>query len=240
MPLPPPAPTPPSSAASPCRPLSIAVPTLCQIAATIGGRPAEFGGMLGASDDDVVRHYVFDTGARRDEAAYSPDTRTLSRLYREQWRPRGIRIVGFVHSHPPACRQPSWADAEYAARLLQWQPGLDRLSMPIVIAEPDSGRFEFLPFVAVRKGATARVLAVDLHCVGADQAPSAAPDMATFADGKPTIGAKGRRRHRLATSVAVAGAALAAWALWPSETPTGALDRTPAGLDRQAGIDNLP
>ncbi|UYN93750.1 MAG: hypothetical protein KIT25_17055 [Enhydrobacter sp.] len=37
--------------------------------------------------------------------------------------------------------------------------------MPIVMAELDGGRFEFLPYVALRSGRLARVAAVPLHCV---------------------------------------------------------------------------
>ncbi|UYN93730.1 MAG: Mov34/MPN/PAD-1 family protein [Enhydrobacter sp.] len=185
------------------RPLEIETDALCQIAATVGGRRAEFGGMLGAGDDGVVRHFAFDRGARRDGKTYAPDTRALSRLYREDWKPRGIRIVGFVHSHPPGTRQPSWADAEYAARLLDWQPDLDRLLMPIVMAEPDTGRFEFLPYVALRNGATARIAPVGLRCTEACAAP---------AEAVATSGTPVRPRWRWRTAAALAAVAFVATA----------------------------
>jgi hypothetical protein len=221
-----------AAALPPLRPLAIALPTLCQIAATVGGRPAEYGGMLGAGGDDVVRHFAFDRGAARDGAAYSPDTVSLSRLFREHWKPRGIRIVGFVHSHPPGVRRPSGADEEYAARLLDWQPGLDRLLMPIVMAEPDGGVFEFLPYVAMRAGPRARVAAVALDCVGLKQVlPMPEP-----------VRSRRRLRWWILAAAALAAAGVVATVPWtdPAAPRAGLPSPLPEALAPTGDADTIP
>ena len=120
---------------------------------TIGVRTAESGGMLGGSrSDGVIRHYHFDGTARRTGVAYSPDCQTLNALLQEEWNPAGINLLGFVHSHPPSIRRPSYGDERYAARILTANPELACLALPIVMTEPDTGRFTISAHVAVRNG----------------------------------------------------------------------------------------
>ncbi|TAJ42773.1 MAG: hypothetical protein EPO55_00665 [Reyranella sp.] len=197
----------------PVQPMRIAVSTLCQIAATIGSRPAEYGGMLGSGPDGVVRHFVFDRGAERGRLAYTPDARLLNRIYREEWKPRGIRLAGFVHSHPPGVPNPSCADAGAAALILEAFPDLDRLLLPIVLTEPDTGSFEFRPHVALRDGHPVRLAAVDLACVADNDAddvvlPSSA--WPATAPGKGFTPLRIRRVVLLRGLAAIAGIVLAA------------------------------
>lgn len=121
------------------------------IRASVGAEPAEQGGILGGSRrDSVVRHFYFDTTASRSRVTYSPDHVTVNRLFAENWNPSGIQFLGVVHSHPPGVRHPSGGDLIYARAILDHLAELDELLLPIVVSEPDSGKFELIPFRAVR------------------------------------------------------------------------------------------
>jgi len=133
-----------------------------QIRRTIGRQPAETGGLLGGRGG-VVTHFHFDDTARRTRATYSPDHETLNRLLQDDWNLRGIRLVGFVHSHPPGINQPSGGDLTYAQEILRRNPHLDRLLLPIILSESDAGRFELFPFAAIRDENMVRVTPLKLE-----------------------------------------------------------------------------
>ena len=120
---------------------------------TIGHLPAETGGALGGRyEDEVITEFQFDAEARRTGATYSPNTTFLNRLFQEDWNPRGIRLLSFVHSHPPGCKYVSVGDRRYAARILDAIPELKRLYLPIVMSEGNGVTFEIRPFVALPDG----------------------------------------------------------------------------------------
>lgn len=120
---------------------------------TVGRLPAETGGALGGRyEDEVITAFRFDAEARRTGATYSPNTAFLNRLFKEDWNPRGIRLLSFVHSHPAGCRYVSHGDRVYAARILAAIPELKRLYLPIVMSTGDGMPFEIVPFVALRDG----------------------------------------------------------------------------------------
>jgi proteasome lid subunit RPN8/RPN11 len=124
---------------------------MLQIECCIGDVTAEHGGVLGGSrDDGIVQAFHFDGSARRSSATYSPDTASLKRLFAEDWNPRGINVLGFVHSHPPGVARPSGGDLIYAERILSANPSLARLLLPIVVTTADTGAFELLPYAAIR------------------------------------------------------------------------------------------
>jgi hypothetical protein len=103
-----------------------------EIRKTIGGKPAEQGGVLGGSrKDGVVRHFYFDETAARTGTTYSPDNITINKLLRDEWNPTEINLLGFVHSHR-GLRQPSRGDLDYARKILAAIPELKRLYLPIV------------------------------------------------------------------------------------------------------------
>ena len=119
-----------------------------QIMGTVGTKVPENGMALGGDPhDEVIRHVVFDDGAARSGSTYSPDHVRLNRLLAEWWRPSGIRLLGFVHSHPGRFVRPSSGDLTYAQAILEANPHLDRLLMPIVTVEPNPALH---PFVVVR------------------------------------------------------------------------------------------
>jgi proteasome lid subunit RPN8/RPN11 len=150
------------------------------IRAQIGGRPAEHGGVLGGSrEDGVIRHFYFDGTAQRSGGTYSPDHVTVNRLFDETWNPEGINLLGFVHSHPAGCRQPSSGDLVYARNILHAIPSLDQLFLPIIMTVPDTGQFELLPFRAVRDGEGVRAEVMSLRIADDEhqpQLPTTLPD----------------------------------------------------------------
>jgi len=133
-----------------------------QILAAVGGKPPENGMLLGGDPaDGVVRHVVYDDGAARSGSTYSPDHVRLNTLLTDWWRPSGIRLLGFVHSHPGGFGRPSGGDLHYAEVILQANPHLDRLLMPIVTVDPVPALH---PFVVVRtsRGVVAKPVTLDV------------------------------------------------------------------------------
>ncbi len=134
------------------------------IQASVGRYPAETGGILGGSrSDGVVRYYHFDTAARRSGASYSPDTESLNALLRDQWNPRGINMLGFVHSHPVYVPGLSTGDLRYARRILLWNQEIERLLLPIVVSEPDGGQFQIYAYSVVRHQHRRNRVHIEVH-----------------------------------------------------------------------------
>jgi ThiF family protein len=137
---------------------------------TIGARPAETGGMLGGDiKDGVARHFHYDAAGRTSSAIYTPDIASLNALLSNEWNPAGVRLLGFCHAHPPGCRRPSGGDIVYAKRILDHNPDLERLLLPIVMSAAD-GAFELLPYSAVRTGNRVAIEAMALTIVDGDEA----------------------------------------------------------------------
>ena len=157
--------------------LRISQPVLDDIRGSLGRLPAERGGVLGGSRaDGIVSHFYFDAQADRTGGTYSPDYQTVNMLFKEEWNPAGINLLGFVHSHPPGIRHPSCGDLVYACQILQAIPELPALLLPIVMSEPDAGRFEFIPYAAVRDGDDVRLQAMQIAVIPGKEGESAATD----------------------------------------------------------------
>lgn len=140
------------------------------IADTIGSRPAESGGPLGGvRGSGLVSHYQPDPTAHTTGVLYEPDIEHVNGLFRNTWNPAGINLLGFVHSHPAGNRRPSTGDLRYATRILAGIPELDRLLLPIVQTEPDTGRFAVHAYAARRDGS--RVVIDDLDLVVRNKEP---------------------------------------------------------------------
>lgn len=148
-------------------PLRVTPEVMNQIHRMIGLRSPELGGALGGDRrTGFVTHFHFDSTARATGATYSPDHKTLNRLFSDEWNPAGINLLGFVHSHPFGFRRPSQGDLEYARRILDAIPEMDRCLLPIVVSQ--SGHFEFLPFAAVRRDSDVEIDPIELELVDAD------------------------------------------------------------------------
>lgn len=137
-----------------------------QIVSTVGSMRAEQGGALGwREDEQIVRFFRFDETARRTGATYSPDDKNLNAMFKEDWNPRGIRLAGFIHSHPPGFARPSSGDLAYSERILAAIPDLPYLVLPIVQTVPDTGLFRLVPFVVTRDGDRVQERRVDLALI---------------------------------------------------------------------------
>lgn len=134
----------------PTRTLWFARSVLAEIALTIGVWRAERGGMLGGDlETGVIRHYHYDAEAHRTRGSYTPDHEELTRVLRDAWNPVDIRLLGFVHSHPPGLTEPSYGDVDYAQEILDHITDLPFLVMPIVRTARD-GQFRVFPYVIHR------------------------------------------------------------------------------------------
>lgn len=129
--------------------LNLSWKVLTAIIETIGARPAETGGVLGARPGETVEHYRFDKGGGEATVTYTPDHIGLNRFFERAWNPADIRLIGFVHSHPAGSDRPSQGDEVYAERILGALDDLDLLWLPIVHTVPDTGRFRLLPWAAL-------------------------------------------------------------------------------------------
>ncbi len=121
-----------------------------ELIGSIGVRQAESGGMLGGRNGKVS-HYIFDEHSRVARATYTPDHHFLNRILKKEWNPQGIRLLGFVHSHPGMNDCPSIGDEEYASRILDAIDDLDSLWLPIINTIPDTGCFRLTPWQARRQ-----------------------------------------------------------------------------------------
>jgi len=140
----------------------VTLSVLGKIRDTIGRLPAERGGVLGGrSEDGIVSEFYFDREARRNTVTYTPDEKLLNRLFAEDWNPRGIRVLGFAHSHL-GLRRLSRGDLSYSQRILEAIPDLKRLLTPIVISAADGDRFEFLPYGVVQRDGHVEVTSVKM------------------------------------------------------------------------------
>ncbi|NTW99430.1 MAG: hypothetical protein HGB35_05795, partial [Geobacteraceae bacterium] len=118
---------------------------------TVGSLPAESGGAIGRSSDcDEVSRYHFDESSQNSGVTYSPDYKRLNQFFKSQWNPHGIRLCGFIHSHPGLMGRPSKGDEIYAERILSAITDLDCLWLPIINTIPDVGFFRMTPWVAFR------------------------------------------------------------------------------------------
>jgi ThiF family/Prokaryotic homologs of the JAB domain len=141
-----------------------------QIEGTIGCLAAETGGMLGGDRrKGIVTHFHFDGLASQTGATYSPDTLELNRVLEDEWNPKGVELLGFVHSHPRAPRQPSAGDLVYADQILRAIPKMREIMLPIAMAKPDTGTFELLPFAVL--SARGRLVIEDRELVIVNDAP---------------------------------------------------------------------
>ena len=103
-----------------------------QIMGVLGKKRPELGGMLGFTiDQDTIDTYVFDGGARVNSVEYTPDIDYLQTIIEGEWKKAHVFLGGFVHSHPGDFNRLSYADVEYAQRIMEAFE-LEYLFMPIV------------------------------------------------------------------------------------------------------------
>ncbi len=89
-----------------------------QYQATVGRLPPETFAMLGGTFDDPYRVTAFrfmpprfDDGRLDASSAHiNVDANALNYIIDHEWRPSGIELLGFLHSHPNGSAQPSTGD----------------------------------------------------------------------------------------------------------------------------------
>lgn len=99
---------------------------------TIGSRPAECGGILGTDDTGIITSYYFDETGTGTEDSYEPDVETINSILTNEWLPKGIQMVGIVHSHANGHDVPSCGDIHYGMRILQSLDEQEKFYLPIV------------------------------------------------------------------------------------------------------------
>ena len=139
--------------------LRITADVLMNIIDTVGKSSAETGGVLGSSGKTAqVSYYHFDTSGKNSSASYSPDHKSLNRIFKREWNPKKIRFRGFVHSHPVGLLTPSRGDEIYAERILDSIEDLECLLLLIVNTVPDTGEFKMVAWVVYRDKSGVKVV----------------------------------------------------------------------------------
>ena len=109
-----------------------------QICDTLGTHPPECGGVLGASADGIITEYFFDATGISTPHGYAPDVASINEMLINDWMPRGILMVGIVHSHSNGNPVPSCGDIGYGVRILQALDTVDCFYLPIVTMDGDN------------------------------------------------------------------------------------------------------
>lgn len=116
-----------------------------RIMESVGRHPPECGGVLGARMGETVTEFYFDRHGRGAAKAYAPDVQGINALLTKDWMPRGVLMVGIVHSHADGLCVPSCGDISYGIRILQALDTVDRFYLPIIA--PQNGQAELFCYV---------------------------------------------------------------------------------------------
>lgn len=112
-----------------------------QIMNTIGQLPPECGGVLGAGEDGMISEYYFDKTGQSTPSGYTPNVCAINKMLTNDWMPRGILMVGIVHSHANGIAVPSCNDIYYGMRILQALDTVKEFYLPIVAINGTHQRF---------------------------------------------------------------------------------------------------
>jgi proteasome lid subunit RPN8/RPN11 len=158
---------------------------------TIGKLPPESGGMLcGDPKNDSITYFYFDREAECSSVGYSPDAITLNRLLKKL-NDEGLRLKGFIHSHPPGFDSPSGGDKFYAGKFFAANPDLPRLVIPIVDSVATDRPFQMRVFIATRHSDEVETRRVPLRVIEMEVGiPEIAPPAATSATKENTTTAE--------------------------------------------------
>lgn len=112
----------------------------------IGSIPAESGGiLLGPRGCNYVTHFYFDRGSRNSSTSYTPDYKTLNLKMRTEWKPAGLRVRGFIHSHPGNLDTLTAGDISYIQKLMD-RNNMDMFVAPIILPH----QYSIRPWVVSR------------------------------------------------------------------------------------------
>lgn len=113
-----------------------------EICGTLSPLPPEHGGILGAGADGSISEFYFDRTGESTADSYTPDVEAINRVLVQDWLPRGVRMVGIVHSHRAGIPAPSCGDVAYGGRILAALEGVKRFYLPIAVLSPEGLRLE--------------------------------------------------------------------------------------------------
>lgn len=119
-----------------------------QIKETVGRLQPEHGGILGAVKDGTISEYYFDAEGKSTPTGYVPNVSMINDVLINDWMPRGILMVGIVHSHANGVSTPSCVDVGYGIRILQALDTVDKFYLPIVTVE--DGMFQMTCFAIMK------------------------------------------------------------------------------------------
>jgi hypothetical protein len=118
----------------------------------------EHGGLLGSTDGgQTIDTFYHDTTAKITPQGYTPDIDHINKQVLPDWRSKGIKLFGFVHSHPDGATKLSghWSsegensgDLAYAAALMR-SLKRDFIYMPILVKRKTENQPELI-FYLVR------------------------------------------------------------------------------------------
>lgn len=89
----------------------------------------EQGGFLGMDTQGIITGFFHDRDARRDETGYTPSSTGLADAM-GQWQ--DLSFAGIIHTHSAMPRL-SRGDLVYTQRLLECNPGMERLIMGLLV-----------------------------------------------------------------------------------------------------------
>ena len=104
-----------------------------EIIKNLSTRSTECGGVLGAGADGIVSEFYFDATGKSLPSGYAPDVTAINDMLINDWMPRGILMVGIVHSHANGVSVPSCGDISYGIRILRALDTVDMFFLPIVV-----------------------------------------------------------------------------------------------------------
>lgn len=169
-------------------PVRVRTDVLQAIYNALGTRRAECGGMLGGdATAGVITRFWFDEKGARSGATYSPSVADANRVIDEDWAKEEVRFLGFAHSHPPFLRTLSGGDERYIRHILEARRSLPRLLVPIIMSEPDAGRYALYFWVADRDGEGFRLRLAPVQPVDSNDKPVEADSKGMPVDCPPPI-----------------------------------------------------
>lgn len=101
-----------------------------QILDTIAVQPPETGGVLGKKNG-IICKYFYDDNADIIQYRYVPNVKKLNTIL-AQWLKDDIEFAGIIHSHPEDVNELSYADIQYARKILQ-ENSLEYVIFPLIV-----------------------------------------------------------------------------------------------------------
>ncbi len=131
--------------------LKLDINVLDQIIRNIGLQNAELGGVLGGKES-YASNFYFDNGGVTTSSTYTPNQKRINNLFKNDWNPNGIRMLGFPHSHPGSHGYISKGDIEYATNILSNVDDCNILWVPIINTIAESDYFSLIPWYLKKRG----------------------------------------------------------------------------------------